>query len=76
MTGGKHIILVAVFLLAGLSGWAQQEVRGVVKDATTGEPVPGAAITQGKYWALTDSLGVFQLKVPQNGELTITSLGY
>ena len=76
MTVGKHIVLVAAFLLAGLSGWAQQVVRGVVKDAVTGEPVPGAAITQGKYWALTDSLGTFQMKAPQDGELTITCLGY
>ena len=76
MTLRKHIVLVAAFLLAGLSGWAQQALRGVVKDAVTGEPVPGAAITQGKYWALTDSLGTFQLKAPQNGELTITCLGY
>ena len=76
MTIGKHITLVAAFLLVGLTGWAQQEVRGVVKDASTGEPVPGAAITLGKYWALTDSLGAFRLKAPQNGNLTITCLGY
>ena len=76
MTLRKHIVLVAAFLLVGLTGWAQQEVRGVVKDASTGEPVPGAAITLGKYWALTDSLGAFRLKAPQNGNLTITCLGY
>ena len=76
MNIGKHITLVAAFLLVGLTGWAQQEVRGVVKDASTGEPVPGAAITLGKYWALTDSLGAFRLKAPQNGNLTITCLGY
>ena len=67
---------MAAFLSACLSAGAQEVVRGVVKDALTGEPVPGAAITQGKYWALSDSVGVFLLKVPERGELTITSLGY
>lgn len=76
MIRGKHIFFVAAFLLCGLSGLAQEGVRGVVKDAVTGEPVAGAAITQGKYWALSDSVGVFLLKVPQKGELTITCLGY
>ena len=76
MIRGKHIAFVAAFLLCGLSGLAQEGVRGVVKDAVTGEPVAGAAITQGKYWALSDSVGVFLLKVPQKGELTITCLGY
>ena len=76
MIAGKPFILVAAFLSACLSAGAQEVVRGVVKDALTGEPVPGAAITQGKYWALSDSVGVFLLKVPERGELTITSLGY
>ena len=76
MIRGKHIAFVAAFLLCGFSGLAQEGVRGVVKDAVTGEPVAGAAITQGKYWALSDSVGVFLLKVPQKGELTITCLGY
>jgi hypothetical protein len=76
MIQGKHIALVITLLCTSLSALAQEVVRGVVKDAATGEPVPGAAITQGKYWTLADSAGVFLLKVPEKGELTITSLGY
>lgn len=59
-----------------MSAAGQEFFSGVVKDASTGEPVPGAAVTQGKNWALTDSLGVFVLKTREKTPLTITSMGY
>ena len=59
-----------------MSAAGQEVFSGVVKDASTGEPVPGAAVTQGKNWALTDSLGVFVLKTREKTPLTITSMGY
>ena len=64
------------FLLCCLHAAGQEVFSGVVKDASTGEPVPGAAITQGKNWALTDSTGVFRLKTRETGAITITSMGY
>ena len=64
------------FLLCCLHAAGQEVFSGIVKDASTGEPVPGAAITQGKNWALTDSTGVFRLKTRETGAITITSMGY
>lgn len=70
-----HTFLLSLLCFC-VTASAQEVFYGTVKDAGTGEPVPGAAVTQGKYWALTDSLGVFQLKTREKGEITITSLGY
>ena len=72
-----HIFTIFFSLLAFCAAAEAQEVySGTVKDAQTGEPVPGAAVTQGKNWAITDSLGVFSLKTHQNTSFTITCLGY
>ncbi len=72
-----HTITFFLSLLAFCSVAEAQEVfNGTVRDAQTGEPVPGAAVTQGKNWAITDSLGVFSLKTHEKSPFTITSLGY
>lgn len=72
----KALLLLLAGSLLCLPAVAQAPVTGRVVDATTGEPVVGAAITQGKNWALTDSLGVFRLKTGENSPITITSMGY
>lgn len=72
-----HIFTIFFSLLAFCAAAEAQEVfSGTVRDAQTGEPVPGAAVTQGKNWAITDSLGVFSLKTHENTSFTITCLGY
>lgn len=72
-----HIFTIFFSLLAFCAAAEAQEVfSGTVRDAQTGEPVPGAAVTQGKNWAITDSVGVFSLKTHQNTPFTITCLGY
>lgn len=72
-----HIYSFFLSLLAFcVAAEAQEVFSGTVQDAQTGEPVPGAAVTQGKNWAITDSLGVFLLKTHDKSPLTITSLGY
>lgn len=73
----EKVLTIAIGLFAFcLAAGAQEVVTGRVKDASNGEPVAGAAVTQGKYWALTDSTGVFKLKTREKTPITITSLGY
>ena len=57
-----------------LSARAQRQVEGVVLDASSRIPVVGAAVTSGKAWAISDSLGRFSIRA--DGALTITCLGY
>ena len=53
-------------------------VRGVVTDATTGEPVPFAAIQlQGTMTGTsTDADGAYSIQVPSTGSLVFSSVGY
>ena len=70
-----YIVLVILFCYA-VAG-AQERISGVIRDARNGDPVPGAAVTQGRAWAISDSLGVFVLKGgKRTSALTITCLGY
>ena len=68
--------MVLAFLLGCLAAAGQEVFSGTVKDASTGAPIPGAAVTQGKNWALTDSQGSFLLKTRENTPITISSMGY
>ena len=76
MTRARIHIVILFFLLLWTRAAGQNIYSGKVIDAVTGEAVPGAAVTQGKNWALTDSLGVFRLKTLENSPVTITSMGY
>ena len=60
-----------------VSAWAQQTVQGTVVDEA-GEPVIGASvIVKGTTIGTTTNVdGVFQLAVPQGGELQISFIGY
>ena len=54
-------------------------VKGTVSDASTGEPLTGAAVVvQGSAtsYALTDAAGAFSLNAPANGILVISNMGY
>ena len=55
---------------------AQNAIRGRVLDASTSEPVAGAAVICGQAWASTDSSGRFQLSAPSNDRVNISCLGY
>ena len=68
--------MVLALLLGCLAAAGQEVFSGTVKDASTGAPIPGAAVTQGKNWALTDSQGSFLLKTRENTPITISSMGY
>lgn len=70
-----------VFLLFVSAGFAQDriEVSGVVTDAVTNEPLIGVTVAEkGKKGngTATDLNGHFALKVPSNGTLTFSYVGY
>lgn len=70
-----------VFLLFVSAGFAQDriEVSGVVTDAATNEPLIGVTVAEkGKKGngTATDLNGHFVLKVPSNGTLTFSYVGY
>ena len=75
MNSLKHVIAAFVLVTISLSSFAQKKTGGIVVDAASGDPVVGAAVTAGEAWALTDSLGRFEIKAV-GGEIMITSLGY
>lgn len=75
MNSLKHVIAAFVLVTISLSAFAQKKTGGIVVDAASGDPVVGAAVTAGEAWALTDSLGRFEIKAV-GGEIMITSLGY
>ena len=72
----RYISFWILLLSVCLPAMAQEFFSGRVVDASTREPVIGAAVTQDDAWALTDTLGRFTLKVRSAGTVTITSLGY
>ncbi len=68
-----------VGLLMSVSVFAQNmTVSGVVYDASTGEPVPGAAImVKGtSIGDVTNANGAYSIKAPQNGTLVCQFFGY
>ena len=69
--------LSLLMVFATLSAWAQQTVQGTVVDEA-GEPVVGASVVvKGTTIGTTTNVdGVFQLAVPQGGELQISFIGY
>lgn len=64
--------------MSGLSAYAQQVLKGTVKDATTRQPVPGATVkvVGTGTGATTNEKGEFELKVPANAQLQISSIGF
>ena len=76
----KHAFLLLCFLFSAVFSFSQGEVKGTVKDATTGETIVGASIlyAAGKG-TVTDLDGNFSLKIDSVGSsftLTISYVGY
>ena len=74
----KHFLAFILFICISVFSIAQSEIKGVVKDATTGESIIGAAVmvAEGKG-IVTDIDGNFKIKV-EDGEynVTISFVGY
>lgn len=75
----KKIFLALVLSLLSVAMYAQNiTVKGTVKDASTGEPLSGAAILvkgtpQG---VVADENGNYTISVPKNGTLGFTTIGF
>lgn len=75
---------VAAVLLAGALGPAaapaqtgSREVRGVARDAVSGEPIPGVTVSGGGRAAVTDAEGAFSISLPAGAPgLTFVAEGY
>lgn len=74
------VILSSLLIAASLTAFAQTgTVTGTVKDAASGDAVAGATVLlkgSSSVYALTDALGGFSIKVPSDGVLVVSCLGY
>ena len=74
----RFFLVVLATLVSSLAFAQNLTVTGTVKDSSTGEPVPFAAI-QIKGTAtggMTDADGVYSISVPADGVLIFSSIGY
>lgn len=60
--------LIAVLALAASAGCADIEMRGIVRDEGTGEPLPGATVRVGDSSTTTDRTGYYSLEVDESDE--------
>ncbi|SHL33736.1 TonB-linked outer membrane protein, SusC/RagA family [Chitinophaga jiangningensis] len=75
----KLIVLSLSLLLGGsMTAAAQQVLKGTVKDSLTKQPVPGATVkvVGSNKGATTNAAGEFELNVPANAQLQISSMGF
>ena len=71
--------LLTALLLTGGAAWGQkQQVTGKVTEASTGEPVPGAAILVkgGTGGVITDASGNYAIQAAPDATLLCTLIGY
>lgn len=74
---GRVLGVVAALALAGCGG---VQVRGVVRDEATGQPLPGAAVRVGSETTTSDLRGFYEVEVdPHRGRpqlVTAHKAGY
>jgi protocatechuate 3,4-dioxygenase beta subunit len=73
------LFLTALAMMVASVAFAQElTVTGTVTDASTGEPVPFASVhLEGTMNGTnTDADGDYSIKVPSNGVLVFSSIGY
>jgi hypothetical protein len=72
-------MFIRLFLLICFSGFSQSFLNGLVVDAATQNPLPGATvfISNSTYQTLADDNGYFTIQIPEGGyQLAVTYLGY
>ncbi len=64
--------------MISMGALAQQVIRGTVRDSVTQAPIPGATIkvVNGTGGVVTNAKGEFELRVPANAQLRISSMGF
>lgn len=58
--------LIACVALALAAGCAEVEMRGMVRDRSTGEPLPGATVRVGDRSTTTDITGAYEFDVDES----------
>ena len=72
------LLLMTVFTLTVCASAQTRQVRGIVVDAETDEPIIGASVTAGTgYGVTTDAKGIFHLKMPASAKtFQVSYVGY
>ncbi len=74
----KQIYLLSLACMLSTGALAQQVIRGTVRDSLTKAPIPGATIkvVNGSGGVTANDKGEFELRVPANAQLRISSIGF
>ena len=75
----RVLLLLPLLLIMGTTAWGQKlQVSGKVTEASTGEPVPGAAVIVkgGTGGAVTDMNGAYSISVASDATLICSCIGY
>lgn len=74
----KHVYLLSLACMLSTAAFAQQVIRGTVRDSITRAPIPGATIkvVNGTGGVTANEKGEFELRVPKNAQLKISSIGF
>jgi TonB-linked SusC/RagA family outer membrane protein len=74
----RKSFLFILLCMSGISVYAQQVLKGTVRNAVSGQPVPGATVKVigAAKGATTNDKGEFELNVPANAQLQISSIGF
>lgn len=74
----RKSFLFLLLCMTGASVYAQQVLKGSVKDAISRQPVPGATVkvVGSAKGATTNEKGEFEISVPANAQLQISSVGF
>ncbi|MDE6554127.1 MAG: TonB-dependent receptor [Muribaculaceae bacterium] len=77
MKGISHLVLCIIFGLQTAIAEEMCELRGIVKDAETGEPIAGAIVKAKSGFTSTDREGSFRLKTMESVDsISFRSIGY
>ncbi|MBS7277680.1 MAG: SusC/RagA family TonB-linked outer membrane protein [Bacteroidales bacterium] len=72
-------LALCLFISIGAAFAQTRQVSGTVTDATTGDPVVGAAVQlkgSTTRYSMTDALGNYSISVPADATLTVSMFGY
>lgn len=75
----KHLTLLLLLLFATPGAWAQEHIRGIVVDKSTGEALPFVNIVfnQSTYGTTSDANGRFEIRTQvEINDLTFSFMGY
>ncbi|MDO4196853.1 MAG: SusC/RagA family TonB-linked outer membrane protein, partial [Prevotellaceae bacterium] len=74
----KAVTMLTLFFCVSAFSWAQSQISGVVKDASTNDPIPGVnVVVKGTTTGtITDFDGKYSISAPSNAVLTFSFIGY